>query len=253
MSHKSNVPSKEDYAIVEPKAFVTYLNKGLIPDISFVQGVIILYDKSLLRFLKSQFNVRKILGFTSDCHLVNEKILICTGFGIGSPAATAAMEELITAGASTFISIGTAGAISIQRKLGDIVVCNKAWVDEGTSRHYIPDTIWSYPDEELTNKLYSWLATEFENLTSGSTWTTDAPFRETQQKLTQAQNHDIQTVEMEASALFTLGKFREVRVSTVFIIGDLLTEQGWVPGFRKKSIEKNCTKVVLNVVQNFGL
>lgn len=239
-------------SIVEPLTFLQYLNNGSIPDLSKIGCVILLYDKSLLRNLKANFKIKRIRGFTTDCHLVAEKILICTGFGIGSPAATAAMEELIAAGATTFISIGTAGSISENRKLGDIVVCTKAWIDEGTSCHYIPETMWSYPDEELTNRLYSWLASELENVIVGSSWTTDAPYRETQQKLIRAQSHDIETVEMEASALFTVGKFRNVRVSAIFVIGDLLTKKGWVPGFREKNITKICMKILTKVMRQFG-
>jgi uridine phosphorylase len=243
--------SLDNKVAVSPEALLKYLNKGLIPEIPQVNCVIILYDNSLLKFIKRHFKVNKIKGFTSDCYSIEDKILICHGFGIGSPAAVDAMEGLIAAGARRFISIGTAGGISIKSKLGDIVVCNKALIDEGTSSHYFPGKKYSYPHMGLTNELFDLIQKEFKYTTKGSTWTTDAPFRETFQKLIEHQKKGIQTVEMEASALFTLGKYRNVEVASIFVIGDLLSSEGWHPGFLQKKVQTNSKHVVNNVIKYY--
>ena len=48
--------------------------------------------------------------------------------------------------------------------------------------------------------------------------------------------HDdgVLTVEMEASALFAVGIFRGVSVSSVFAISDILSEEGWNQGYHSK-------------------
>ena len=235
--------------IVEPKTFLAYQNKGIIPDILSVSCTLMLYDKSLLRYIRRNFKITKVKGFTSDCYSIEDKILIFYGFGIGSPAAVGAIEELVAAGARRFISIGTAGGVSPKSKLGDLVVCNKALVDEGTSSHYIPGTKYSYPCKELTDKIFDLLQKEFKFTTKGSTWSTDAPFRETFQKLIRFQKKGIKTVDMEASALFTLGQFRNVEVASIFVIGDLLSSEGWHPGFLQKKVQNTCKQVVNKVIE----
>ena len=241
--------NSNDKILVDPKVFLQYLNNGEMPDISFTKNVIFLYDNSLLRKLKRKFKVEKIRGFTSKCYLIEDSVLICFGFGIGSPAAVAAMEELIAAGANRFISFGTAGGMSPGSQLGDIVVCTSALIDEGTSHHYIPEEKYTFPHIELTNELYKFIKQQFNTTTKGSSWTTDAPFRETYETLAYYQKEGINTVEMEASSLFTVGQFRNVEVASLFVIGDLLTSEGWQPGFRKKKVKTTCSQVLENIVK----
>lgn len=241
--------NSNDKIIVEPKAFLQYLNNGKIPNIGLAKNVIFLYDKSLLKILKQQFKVKKIRGFSNDCYVIENKVLICLGFGIGCPAAVAAIEELIAAGANRFISFGTAGGISHEMQLGDIVVCTSALIDEGTSQHYIPEKKYSFPHEGLTNELYSFIKQQFNDTTKGISWTTDAPFRETVETLAIYQKDGIHTVEMEASSLFTVGQFRNVEVASLFVIGDLLTSEGWQPGFWGDKVKTTCSQVLENIVK----
>lgn len=61
-----------------------------------------------------------------------------TSTGIGSPSTAIAVEELIAAGADTFIRIGTAGMIQDYFDLNDCIIATGAVRDEGTTRQYIP-------------------------------------------------------------------------------------------------------------------
>ena len=230
-------------SIQTPKEFLTYLNNGKCPDLSAVGLTLFLYDYSLYKELRDKWQGVRVEGFTTSCSLVNKKILLCCGFGIGSPAAVVAMEELVAAGVKQFISFGTAGGISRSSKLGDIVVCTAALRDEGTSAHYQANEPYSYPDPDLTREVRDLLVSEFPEIKTGKTWTTDAPYRETAEKLLEYREKGIISVEMEASALFTLGSFRQVKVASVFIIGDLLSPKGWTPGFKNKVIIQRITEV----------
>lgn len=248
-AYKTFKMNSNDKILVDPKAFLQYLNKGKMPDISFVKNVIFLYDNSLPRELKRKFKGINIRGFTSECYLIEDRVLICFGFGIGSPAAVTAMEELIAAGANRFISFGTAGGISPGMRLGNIVVCTSALIDEGTSHHYIPEEKYSFPHTGLTNELYNCIKQQFNTTTKGISWTTDASFRETYETLAINQEKGISTVEMEASSLFTVGQFRNVKVASLFVIGDLLTSEGWQPGFRKTKVKTTCSQVLESIVK----
>ena len=58
--------------------------------------------------------------------------------GIGCPSAAIAVEELIDAGADTFIRVGTSGAMQPGTITGDLAIITAAIRDEGTTSHYLP-------------------------------------------------------------------------------------------------------------------
>lgn len=75
-----------------------------------------------------------------------------TSTGIGGPSAAIAMEELVKAGAHTFIRVGTCGGMDPAVKSGDLVIATGAIRAEGTSREYAPiefpavadpDVVWA--------------------------------------------------------------------------------------------------------------
>ena len=61
-----------------------------------------------------------------------------TSTGIGGPSAAIALEELVKAGAHTFIRVGTSGAMQPDIASGTLGVIQAAIRDEGTSLHYLP-------------------------------------------------------------------------------------------------------------------
>ena len=61
-----------------------------------------------------------------------------TSTGIGGPSASIAMEELVKAGADTFIRIGTCCGMQLDVKSGDVVISTGAIRMEGTSKEYAP-------------------------------------------------------------------------------------------------------------------
>jgi purine-nucleoside phosphorylase len=63
-------------------------------------------------------------------------------------------------------------------------------------------------------------------------WSTDAPFRETQAKVLGYQRQGALAVEMECSALFTVGAFRSAEVAALLVVSDDLSSLSWKPGFK---------------------
>lgn len=76
-----------------------------------------------------------------------------TSTGIGGPSAAIAMEELVKAGADTFIRVGTCGGMQTEVKSGDIVIASGAIRMEGTSREYAPIEFPAVANIEITNAL----------------------------------------------------------------------------------------------------
>lgn len=85
-------------------------------------------------------------------YLEGEKVSV-TSTGIGGPSASIAMEELVMAGADTFIRVGTCGGMQLDVKSGDIVVASGAIRMEGTSREYAPIEFPAVADIGITNAL----------------------------------------------------------------------------------------------------
>ena len=76
-----------------------------------------------------------------------------TSTGIGGPSASIAMEELVKAGADTFVRIGTSGGMQLDVLSGDIVIASGAIRMEGTSREYAPIEFPAVADYQVVNAL----------------------------------------------------------------------------------------------------
>lgn len=93
---------------------------------------------------------REFVTYTG--YLEGEKVSV-TSTGIGGPSAAIAMEELVRAGADTFIRIGTCGGMQLEVQSGDIVIANSAIRMEGTSKEYAPIEFPAVADHEIVNQL----------------------------------------------------------------------------------------------------
>ena len=76
-----------------------------------------------------------------------------TSTGIGGPSASIALEELVQAGADTFVRIGTCGGMQPEVCSGDIVIASGAVRMEGARREYAPIEYPAVPDIGVVNAL----------------------------------------------------------------------------------------------------
>jgi uridine phosphorylase len=166
----------------------------------------------------------------------DNKIGVTGGFGIGAPAACIQLEALIAYGVKRFVSIGTAGALQEDLDIGDYVVCDRAIRDEGTSYHYLPGEKYAHASPDMVAQLTQ--AMEKLNLAYrlGTSWTIDAPYRETVAEIRRYRQEGVTTVEMEASALFAVGACRGVEMGAMFTISDLLSGPEWNPHFGSEKV-----------------
>jgi len=121
---------------------------------------------------------------------------------VGGPYAVLVAEELHASGCGLIISVTSAGRIV---PLGDppyFVLIERAWRDEGTSLHYLPPSEWAYLRPTLAARFEAGITTLDEPVVLGSSWTTDAPFRETASAIGLAEAAGVHAVEMEAAGLY---------------------------------------------------
>jgi len=151
---------------------------------------------------------------------------------VGAPYAVMIAETLIAWGARTLVFLGWCGAVSATVEIGDMVLPTSALIDEGTSRHYMPDIDASAPSASLAKKLAEMCAVDGRRLHQGPVWTTDAPYRETHEKVRNYQRQGALAVEMECSALFTVAAFRAAAAASLLVVSDELSSLCWRPGFK---------------------
>ncbi len=134
------------------------------------------------------------------------------GCVVGASFAVLVAEELFACGCKLLVSLTSAGQIVPAGDPPYFVVIDRALRDEGTSYHYAAPSEFSQADPELVATAARALAGLDLHSVVGSSWTTDAPFRETEEAIENARSRGILAVEMEAAALYAFAAAAGVQV-----------------------------------------
>jgi uridine phosphorylase len=134
------------------------------------------------------------------------------GYAVGAPFAVLIAEELFESGCRLLLSVTSAGQILSAGPTPYFVIINRALRDEGTSYHYAVASEYGEADAALVAIADNALKAAGLRAIVGPTWTTDAPFRETEEAIQAARQRGILAVEMEAAALYTFAQARKVSV-----------------------------------------
>src|SRR5262245_51995904 len=130
------------------------------------------------------------------------------GCAVGAAFAVLIAEQLFASGCRLLISMTSAGQLAELRPPPYFILIEKAWRDEGTSYHYLPPAEFSDADPKLLEAMIGAFAHVRVPVERGATWTTDAPFRETQASIDATTARGLLAVEMEAAALYAFAKAR---------------------------------------------
>jgi uridine phosphorylase len=128
---------------------------------------------------------------------------------VGAPFAVLVAEELFASGCQLLISITSAGQIISMGRPPYVVLIEKALRDEGTSYHYQPPSTYTYLHPAIGEVICSAWDHTHVPLHAGASWTTDAPFRETEEVIDICRKQGILAVEMEAAALYALASAKQ--------------------------------------------
>ncbi len=186
---------------------------------------------------------------------------------VGAPYAVILLENLIAWGARKILFFGWCGAVRPEVKIGDVIVPTAAVIDEGTSKHYglgctplqdlnnlmqenpvdLPKGVDLAPNKLCVSRPSTFIVKTTKDtlhkkgvdFQEGSVWTTDAIYRETREKVSFFQKKGVLAVEMETSALFTVGNFRNVDIGGILVVSDELSSLKWRPGFVDKPFKKS--------------
>jgi uridine phosphorylase len=171
-------------------------------------------DGDIVRYLKRTGRARQDVAWA--CY--HSELYQATGSGVdlgivpcavGAPYAVLIAEQLFASGCRLLISVTSAGRLQELRPPPYFVLIEKALRDEGTSYHYEPPAEFSHASAQLLDGLTGAFAGLNTPVERGATWTTDAPFRETEEAIAAMKSRGLLAVEMEAAALYAFSRARD--------------------------------------------
>jgi uridine phosphorylase len=166
------------------------------------------------------------------------------GCAVGAPFAVLVAEQLFVSGCRFLVSITSAGQIEPIGPPPYFVLIDRALRDEGTSHHYLPPSIFAEADRALADRAFAGLGSLPIAIHRGASWTTDAPYRETEDAIAGARAHGALAVEMEAAALYA---FARARNRPVLCIAHVTNQMARIEGDFEKG-EANGTRSSLDVI-----
>jgi DeoD family purine-nucleoside phosphorylase len=165
---------------------------------------------------------RGLLGYTGE---YGGKRVSVQGTGMGCPGATIVFEELVQLGVKKMIRVGTCGGLQPDHQLGDLIVALTAVPADSTAMHLVgnephcPTASWSlihgavHVAKELGQAMHV-----------GPIVSSDLFYNPSEGQYERWSKRGVLAVEMEASALFTVGAVRGVESGCLLTVSDIVVE-----------------------------
>jgi uridine phosphorylase len=198
-----------------------------IPDICILDP-----DGDIVRSLQARGEARLEPGWACY-HTQLYRFSVCgfdfgiVGCAVGASYAVLIAEEMFASGCRLLISVTSSGQVVPTHPPPYFILIERALRDEGTSYHYLAPSDYSFADSGLVSALDGAFRDFPVKVLNGATWTTDAPFRETQRAIDAMGRRNLMAVEMEAAALYA---FAQVRQKPVLCFAHVTNQMGRIDG-----------------------
>jgi uridine phosphorylase len=149
-----------------------------------------------------------------------------TSTRMGCPSTAIAVEEMARCGVTSFIRVGSTGALQEGMEPGDLVISQGSFRNDGTTDMYVPKGYPAVPDLEITLELER-VARERApqhglGIHVGLNATDDAFYAETPEWTQQMSSMGLLNVEMESSAMFVVARQRGLRAAMICAVSSNL-------------------------------
>lgn len=192
------------------------------------------FSIKLLESIVEKFNCEKVgyFGGASFHRPVykmryNNKEFTLFNAGISGAWISSDIEDLNYNGVEKFIIFGNCGVLDKNIEDCQIIIPNKAFRDEGVSYHYLPDSESIDLSSKYREKFIKILKKNDFDYVEGATWTIDAFYRETKEKIEYFKKKGAVCVEMEASVIAAVCKRKSLDYFTFYYAGDNLDSVEW--------------------------
>jgi uridine phosphorylase len=151
------------------------------------------------------------------------------GCAVGAPYAVLLAEQMFASGCRLLISVTSSGQIRALRPPPYFILIERA-ARRGHKLPLSPASDYAEADPALIGTVAKALSCVGEPVERGATWTTDAPYRETEQAIEAARARGVLAVEMEAAALYA---FARARGKAVLCFAHVTNQMGQTGDFEK--------------------
>lgn len=154
------------------------------------------------------------------------RAITVTSTGMGCPSTAIAVEELARVGVTSFIRVGSTGALQPGINPGDLIVSEGSFRNDGTTDAYVPKGYPAVPDFEITLTLERFARERAPahglGVHAGLNVSDDAFYAESPAWTEQMSSIGLLNVEMESSALFVVARQRKLRAAMICAVSSNL-------------------------------
>ena len=202
--------------------------------------------------------------------------------GVSGPWIVADIEELHASGVEKVIIFGNCGVLDNKIEDCSIIIPTKGFRDEGTSYHYVDanevtnmshmfdscNSLINFDSTDInTNEVidmnpkyvddFVYILNEYNfDYTKGYTWTTDAIYRETKEKIKYFKDNGCVCVEMEGTVIAAVCNRLNMDYFTFYYAGDNLDSTVWdersLSGLVKIDKKKEVMTLALNLAHKLS-
>src|SRR6266516_413569 len=197
--------------------------------------------------VKQANSERGLLGYTGE---YNGKRVSVQGTGMDCPSTAIVFEELCQLGVQKLIRVGTCGGLQPHHKLGDMIVALSTVPADSTAMHLVanephcPTGSW-----ELIHGAVHAAKEIGQEMHVGPIVSSDLFYNPDEGQYERWSKRGVLAVEMEASALFTVGALRGVLAGCLLIVSDIVVEGAFtrISDDEMRAAVDRMTRVALDV------
>ena len=158
---------------------------------------------------------------------IDEPDILLTLGQVGCPACAGNLDLFNAMGITRVMFCGGGGVLDRTIEVGQILLVDGAIRDEGFSWQYIAPSRVIYADRDTNARIVDYLKQNDVPFLQGLTWTTDAIFRETPDRIALRKEEGAKIVEMEQAACLAVAQFRRFSYGALIYGGDDLSGEEW--------------------------
>ena len=204
------------------------MKEGDVADFVILPG-----DPGRVETIANHFDTAEVVAHNREYKTMTGKYkgrsVYVTSTGIGCPSTAIAVEELANIGATTFVRMGTSGAMQEFTRVGDKVIATGAVRYEGTSVQYMPIEFPAVASHDMVTALVNSASDAKLNYHTGIVQSKDSFYgqhspedmpiaSELLQKWDAWIKGGVLCSEMEAATLFVVGSYRKLRTGAVLLV-----------------------------------